>query len=304
MFQGKLRHLQRYGKHIILSAAIISGLAGLAHFRPAADLRTSTGSTSSSHEETGKAASISASAPDTRTRQSTTAREADYTMGNLGTDFDRFLAMSKAGDTRAAKALLEALTRCRNSSVSQRNLLNARHRLEKETDSRQRDALAQQIEFHQTILSWCGEAEWSPGRRDALRLVARQLAESGDSEARLRYPSIGQPEYDGAPDFDERRAEFVNDATRYLAEEISAGNSNALNAMAQAHMPPPVEGMTTPFTVDPGKAYTYYYAFALTSPERNGSMESILAQLEGKLSPEEIQTYRREAARIAACCGK
>ncbi|NCT67214.1 MAG: hypothetical protein GXC76_06140 [Rhodanobacteraceae bacterium] len=301
--------LRRHKRSILLSAVVISSAACFLYFRPTsyshAAAKPSPIPISIDKREGAAPAPSPEEKPSVRPQQPTIIRDRGYVVDNLSKDFNRFLAMSKAGDIQASRALLDALVKCKNADISQRSLTIARDRLEKETNTQERGALADQIRFHQNILSYCGEGSGGTDRKSALRFVTKQLAESGDSDARLKYPMLGQPENDGSPDFDERRSEFISDAKKYLANEISAGNSAALNVMAQAYMPPPVEGMITPFTVDSGKAYTYYYAFGLASPEKNipRHIESILAGLENKLSPEEIEEHRREAARIASCCG-
>ncbi len=240
----------------------------------------------------------------------------EYAVRSLDSDFARLKAMSDAGDLDAARALVASLKRCRDSGAPEIQLRRARRHLATASDPARKQELESVIAHEQRIVDLCGGN--AVDYTDQLPGIARRLAESGDSKARIEYLWDGQSSDYLAENFDEERANFRADAKRYLEAEIDAGNADALLAMAQGYMPTVVSGRATPFDADPNTAYTYYYAYAMLHPPEpnvvqylpdgtqqvDSSLEAALTRFESRLTPEQIAAAREQAARLAQCCRK
>jgi len=226
-----------------------------------------------------------------------------YSIRHLASDFFRLAALADAGDLGAAKALWRALERC---SLGPRN--------QAELDSRVRAMLSDRYTVPESVpggrqalveslkesFARCGEL--SIAQAESRKKWISQLAEAGDTDARLEFPFSAQPDGLDLSDYAERRSAFVESAKEYLNAEINSGNSAALSAMAHSFMAPVLAGQTTPFVVDSEQAYKFFFAHAL-SGSASPSTESILARLENSMSAEQIQHAREEGRRIfEACC--
>lgn len=207
-------------------------------------------------------------------------------------------------EIRPSTTILDEERKCRNADLSVRIVERNKRSMKTEMDAVRRKNLEEETYYHIKIVDYCQHSGLAD--KESIAKAITKLARNGDSKARLKFPFIANPVGGDSEDLENRRAEFISEAKYLLNAEISAGNSDALRVMAQGYMPPPVEGMNTPFVVNPKSAYVYYYAFALTRPSEDqmSTIETILARLEASLTPLEVENGRREAAQIAACCGR
>ena len=240
-----------------------------------------------------------------------------YAVSNLAAQFAGLASMAEKGDLIAARTLLERLGICSNA---QRNAIALQRKKEKikNPDYIYKDlpgGIEASLRYQDTLYQHCGEL--TDEQQESHSHWAEQLADAGDTQARLQFAAIPQPNEWDHVDAAERRQRFVEKAKGYLNAEIAAGNGLALAAMAQSYMRPIISGAIVPFDIDPAMAYRYYYAYAQTSESRNGTAyiktptsegvvdlaSNTLIRLESQLTPDQIANERREAnAILKACC--
>ena len=240
-----------------------------------------------------------------------------YAVSNLAAQFEGLASMAENGDLIAARTLLERLGICSNAQRTPIALQKKKDKI-KNAYYIYKDlpgGIETALRYEDTLYQYCGAL--TDEQRESHPRWAEQLADAGDTEARLQFSAIPQPNAWDRVDAAERRQRFVEKAKGYLNAEIAAGNGRALAVMAQSYMRPIISGAIVPFEIDPAMAYRYYYAYAQTSESRNGtayiktpSSEGVvdlasntLIRLESQLTPEQIANERREAnAILKACC--
>ncbi len=228
-----------------------------------------------------------------------------YSVGNLANEFNGLAAKALGGDEIASRTLLKALELCTSAPRNSEDLAKIKS---KSLDPNFFEASegSQYLNYQLSLSSHCGFLSEEQFKSSANWVGA--LAKAGDSEARLKYPFEAQPLNPESKDYQERRAKFVSEARNYLDAEISAGNVDALNAMAGAYMPSPIQGQSPSFDVDQRMAYQYYYAYAMApeSATRSATIASILIKLESGLNAAQIEEARAAGVLLyqSCCTGK
>lgn len=221
-----------------------------------------------------------------------------YSIQNLSGQFNKLSDQAAKGDLVAARTLYRGLGFCRHAPRDDAALYKLKQKFDANGDARA-------YEFQQFLYQRCGIL--TDEQFEQRRQLVGQLAEAGDSEARLAYPMAGQPKDFDSDSFTQERSEFKEKAKGYLNAELAQGNESALLSMALTYMPPIVQGQTVPFEVNPLMAYEYYYAYGLsaTGQGKQDSAVVVLARLESQLTPEEISNARANAQTILMqCCSK
>lgn len=228
-----------------------------------------------------------------------------YPVSNLQAQFADLARNATAGDLIAVRTLNRALRVCDGAPRNAEDLASAERKFE-DPNFRFSKYTAQGAEVlaaKKSLYLHCGALtdEQRKSRADWTRI----LADSGDSQARLEYYRVAQPDGMDMTDYSQRHEQFVEEAQRYLNAEIESGDPLALSAMANAYMPNAVSGRAAPFEQNPALAYAYFYAYSLSSEGREYTdiNAGILAQLEPLLSPDEIEEARTTGTQIMnRCC--
>jgi hypothetical protein len=227
-----------------------------------------------------------------------------YKIKNLASEFSKLASAADKGDLIASRTLYRTLQDCRVAPKNAKSLEDLRKNIQdKKSYYESLPGGAEEYLLSQTAqYNRCGEP--SADQSKSLARWAAQLADAGDSEARIEFAMIAQPMDFHDADYDEQRSKFVDKAKNYINEEIDSGNAGALLAMALGYMPPIVDGNSTPFQVNPFLAYEYYYAYAMSSEASpySQSVTNILAKLEGQLSPQQVEEGRSAGASIFSHC--
>jgi hypothetical protein len=228
-----------------------------------------------------------------------------YKVDNLAMEYRKFASSAGNGDLVAARTLYKSLQVCESAPKDEAALsdLSAKTKDPNSIFSQLPGGTDRYLSYQRSLLNHCGVL--SNEQRDFLTKWTSQLAEAGDSDARIKFARIAQPKDFEKIDFQEKRSAFIERAKRYLDDEIDSGDATALSAMAQAYMRPIINGNTTPFEVDPAMAYQYYYAYGMTSEAAPyaQSITNILARLESQLSAEQINEARDKGLEIYnSCC--
>jgi hypothetical protein len=222
------------------------------------------------------------------------------TITNLAVEFSALAARAGNGDIIAARTLFRGLTTCQGAPLSDRALKRFEDKVENPDylfygteEGRQNLERARSQYRHCNGLT-----------RDQINSKPRwsaQLAEAGDSQARLEYMYLNAPTDIDMKGYPERVEAFRNRAMGYLNAEIESGNPQGLLAMANSHMPSVVQGQSSAFAPDPAVAYANYYAYGLTSNPQI-DVAGLLARLETELTPEQIQQARSSGTAIFEHC--
>ncbi|MGB0133332.1 hypothetical protein [Dokdonella sp.] len=215
---------------------------------------------------------------------------------NLSDQYSALAALAAQGDVVAARTLFRGLNICEQSPLDAKELSNF------ETKGNDPNSLfysgtasgKQSLERARTLYPHCKGLTAS--QITAKRMWVAQLAEAGDSEARLKFQYYRPEDFDQI-DYAERFNAFQEQARSYLNAEVSAGNPDGLLAMANGHMPAVSENQHMAFQADPFTAYTYYYAYGMT-PHPDFDVTNLLARLQDQLSPVQIQDATNRAIEL------
>ena len=240
-----------------------------------------------------------------------------YAVTNLAAEFAQLASAAESGDLIAARTLLNRLETCSRAPRTAAALQRKKEKIRSPdyTYKDQPGGIPAALRQQDSLYQHCGEL--TEEQSESQSQWVEQLADAGDTAARLLFPFIAQPHEFDRVDVDQRQERFVEQAKAYLNAEIASGNGAALGTMAHAYMRPVISGSSTPFQLDPAMAYRYSYAYAQTpegqsavayikSPTYEGMVDlasNTLIRLESQLTAEQIADERREAnAILKACC--
>lgn len=215
-----------------------------------------------------------------------------YPIRNLADEFASLSDKAEHGDLRAARTLVNSLRIC--SDVPK-----TFEELDKATAHANRPNLApnwavlEQYELadKKSLFDQC--AGTTPEEIATQAKWIELLAEAGDAEARLQYVWAARPTDDRAADFEKQQADYKEKAVKYIQNEIDAGNPEGLLAMAFQYEGIQInsggQSLRALYAPDSVKAYSYLYAYALTSDDASSREITTLASLQGELTPAQLQ---------------
>jgi hypothetical protein len=189
------------------------------------------------------------------------AREGQrYQVNNLSLEFASLAKQAMEGDLLAARTLFEDLERCSHAA-------RTRQRLDNKIAYHHRDlAQAKNSNAPRRVMSEASIAGILDEYRHCAQVTdeqlasrarwGKQLAEVGDTMARLQYQDYAKPKDVWALDYNERYEQYKKQAWQYLEMELAVGNSAALAQMGTYY---------TGYAAgdrDSFKHYMYLYAFA------------------------------------------
>ena len=235
-----------------------------------------------------------------------------YPIQNLASEFASLSGKAEHGDLKAARTLAQALQTCSgvpktfeelDKAVANANRPNLAPNW---ADLEQYDLAYKKSLFNQCVGTTPEEvathAKW-----------IGLLAEAGDAEARLEYVAAARPTDYMAADYSKQLDDYKKNAPRYIQSEIDAGNPNGLLTMALQYEAFQFSSQNSDGTIgnagplfapDPVKAYTYFYAYALSGGDANNSTVTILASLQGQLTPAQLQAATAAGTQIYNKCCK
>jgi len=212
-----------------------------------------------------------------------------YPITNLGTEFSTLAEKAQSGDVIAARTLSQALQVCAHVPKTFEELDSATATANSPNLAPNWAAILQNgLEDKRRLFNQCAGTTADEVATQGKWLGL--LAAAGDSTARLEYVSGSRPTDFMAADYDQRLAQFKQNAAQYIQDEISSGNPAGLLTMGLQYYDSPVkiDGVVPLYSSDNTKAYSYFYAYSLADSS-NQSVISILASLQNQLSAAQIQ---------------
>jgi hypothetical protein len=226
-----------------------------------------------------------------------------YPVTQLASQLGWLQAMAESGDIKAARTLYHALKVCETVPRDEAELAQSIARIHHPESIHASLQAMQGIdlnrqEFYQTrLFQRCGAL---PNHVVAERSKwLEQVAESGDSRARLDYLLGGRPgpEIDWRGDKAQLHREFVERARGYLELELASGNPQALRGIGISYR----RGIA--HDPDPIMAYAYYHALTMTG-EAPPAATAAMGNMVHQLSPNELAQAEEIGREIySACCG-
>ncbi|AVP99365.1 hypothetical protein C7S18_20280 [Ahniella affigens] len=166
-------------------------------------------------------------------------RNADrYEIQNFGAQFSGWLNLMKKGDLKAAKAIWDANIACSQrgfAPFSPRSYEDMRSEIMAQASNTGNPPSKMRLMQIAALYSRCGNV--SKEQRQAAIEAIGMLAESGDWAAKRDYISLGRPDVSDRSLNEGNRQlyEYKKQATKYMDEEIAAGNIDAMMLRSVLH---------------------------------------------------------------------
>lgn len=221
-----------------------------------------------------------------------------YEVTNLAVQQESLLRAAQDGDLVAARTLHRALRTCppfmpRNES----ELEQLRNQIDLGARSNFRRTGEPAEQGHSRLNAYMNTCGFLPSAlQDQEYSLIAQLAEAGDSDARLEFPFLADRIDGRAPNASAVREAHPQLALHYLETELASGNALALRAMARSYQ----EGVL--HRRDPVMAYAYLYAATLAPGDHRVLLETLPARA-ASLSADQLASAQRLAQEIyQRCC--
>lgn len=210
----------------------------------------------------------------------------------LAKDYAALAEKANNGDANAALELYEGIKLCVGVPVTEQAMQDYRDQLatDYKLDSPQ---YARSLSFMTRQYQGC--SQFSTEQLGSYKNWLATAAKLGNDDAKVKFILEGPPNNPDSYYRDVR--EYQADAERYINEELSAGNAEALFAASVGY------GKDGSLNPDPVKQYAYLYAYVLAKNNTQGVINDWLQKLGGLLSPSDLSAASTQGENIyRSCC--
>lgn len=186
-----------------------------------------------------------------------------YEIQNFGAQFTGWLSLMKKGDLKAAKAIWDANIACSQrgfAPFSPQSYEDMRSEVLAQASNTGNPPNKMRLMQLAALYSRCGNV--SKEQRQAAIEAIGLLAESGDWAAKRDYISLGRPDVSDRSlnEGNRRLYEYKKQATKYMDEEIAAGNIDAMMLRSALHAESDFTQAPSIYDADPVQSLGYSLA--------------------------------------------
>lgn len=220
------------------------------------------------------------------------AHALDRDLAQFATEYPELAREANSGDASAALELYEGLKLCVGVPSNDRAMQDYREQLASTNDVKS-PRYAKMLEFMEKQYAGCSRL--TDEQRSSYKNWLATAAKLGNSDARVKFILEG-PSNNPDTYYRDLR-EYQADVDRYISEELTAGNKEALFAASTTYGH---NGLSRP---DPVKEYAYLYAYVLANNLTQGVIFDSLQRLGSGMSRDDLAAAVAQGESIyRSCC--